>query len=136
MLFRNDGKSESNIIQNRFTAYLVKAVSRKKSAVLQCRNHLALHEFSVDFQDYLPWAPTEQSDPDALITLLQFENELLERALGRLSARDRYILLAQVLEDQSFKVLAAKLGIGYKGVAAAYYRAIRKIRKEMEGDKE
>lgn len=135
MSFRNDGKSESNIVQNRFTAYLVKAVGRKKSAVLQCRNHLALHEFSVDFHDYLSWAPTEPSEPDALIALLQFENELLERALDRLSERDRYILFAQVLEDQSFKILAAKLGLGYKGVAAAYYRAIRKIKKEMEGGK-
>lgn len=135
MLFRNDGKSESNIVQNRFTAYLIRALTNKKAAVLQCRRKLERHELSVDFQDYLPWASEEITDPASMLALLHFENELLEQAISHLSERDRYILLAQVLEDQSFKELAAKLGLGYKGVAAAYYRAVRKIRKEMEGKK-
>lgn len=60
MLFRNDGKGESNIIQNQFTAYLVSALRRKKRDVLQVWMRVSENEFSVDFQDYLLDTPNAQ----------------------------------------------------------------------------
>lgn len=63
-----------------------------------------------------------------------FENEGLEQALQKLSERDRYVLFAKVVAGHSFDELAAELGIGYKGVAAVYYRAIRKLKKELEDE--
>ena len=56
---------------------------------------------------------------------------MLAQALGQISDRERYIFFARALEKRSFDDLAAELGIGYKGVAAVYYRAIQKLKKEL-----
>ena len=56
---------------------------------------------------------------------------MLAQALGQISDRERYIFFARALEKRSFDDLAAELGMGYKGVAAAYYRAVQKLKKEM-----
>lgn len=51
--------------------------------------------------------------------------------MNQLSDRERYILLERVVCERSFDELAAELGIGYKGAAAIYYRAIKKIKNGM-----
>lgn len=133
MLFRNDGKGESNAVQNRFTAYVVLAVQRKKSAVLRHRREIAEFEFSVDFDDDLVWMK-EQEDSGFTELMMRFEIAAFEQALNRLSERDRYILVARLLHMRDFSELAQELGISYKGVTAVYYRAIQKIRKELRGE--
>lgn len=50
-----------------------------------------------------------------------------------LTERERYILLAHVLDERNFAALARELGLGYKGTAAIYYRAVQKVRKSMGG---
>ena len=64
----------------------------------------------------------------------QFDTTGLEQAFQRIEPRDRYIFFAHVLDERTFTELAAKLGMGYKGVAAAYYRTIHKIRNVLQGD--
>ena len=34
----------------------------------------------------------------------------------------------------TFQELAQELNMGYKGVAAIYYRAVQKLRREIRGD--
>ena len=53
-------------------------------------------------------------------------------ALGQLQKRERYILLARILEERSFTEFAQELQIGYKGAAAIYYRALSRIREKLE----
>ena len=53
-------------------------------------------------------------------------------ALDQLQKRERYILLARILEERSFTELAQELQIGYKGAAAIYYRALSCIREKLE----
>jgi DNA-directed RNA polymerase specialized sigma24 family protein len=65
---------------------------------------------------------------------MQLENTALKLALEQMKERERYIFLAKVLDDRRFEELAAELDMGYKGVAATYYRALEKIRKEMRGE--
>ena len=60
-----------------------------------------------------------------------FFSELLN-ALEQISERERYVFMARVLDGISFEELGAELGLGYKGVAAVYYRAVSKIRKRMK----
>lgn len=36
------------------------------------------------------------------------------------------------LDEKSFEELAAELGLGYKGAAVIYYRAIQKIKNRMK----
>ena len=73
---------------------------------------------------------------DRLPLQMQLENTALKLALEQMKGRERYIFLAKVLDERSFEELAEELGMGYKGVAAAYYRALEKIRKEMRGEEQ
>ncbi len=134
MRFWNDGKDEANMVQNRFTKYLVVSVHRKKSAVLQGRRKIRDSENFTDDWDALPGIAVEEDYTQQVSSPLDFENTALSRALSQLKERDRYIFFARVLDEKEFYDLAIELGMGYKGVAAAYYRAIEKIKKEMRGE--
>lgn len=135
MRFRNDGKDEASMVQNRFTKYLVVAVHRKKSAVLQARRKIRDAESSTNDWDALPEIAIEEDDTQQVSSPLDLENAALSRALAQLKERERYIFFAHILDEKGFSDLAAELGMGYKGVAAAYYRTIEKIKKEMRGEK-
>lgn len=134
MRFWNDGKGETNMVQNRFTKYLVVSVHRKKSAVLQGRRKIRNSENSTDDWDALPGIAVEEDYTQQVSSPLDFENAALSRALAQLKERDRYIFFARILDEKEFDDLAIELGMGYKGVAAAYYRAIEKIKREMRGE--
>ncbi len=43
-----------------------------------------------------------------------------------------YVFLARVLEEKRFKEIAQELGMGEKGVAAIYYRTVKKLRDTLE----
>lgn len=133
MRFWNDGKDEANMVQNRFTKYLVVSIHRKKSAVLQSRRKIRDSENSIEDWEALPGIAVEEDYTQLVSSPLDFENAALSRALVQLKERDRYIFFARVLDEKEFYDLAIELGMGYKGVAAAYYRAIEKIKKEMRG---
>lgn len=133
---KNDGTGEANILQNQFTAYLVTALHRQKVDYLRRRTRLIQHEFSVDFQEEWSEFQTASEIEIQLPIQMQLENIALGAALERLKERDRYIFFARVVDERSFEELAEELGMGYKGVAAAYYRVIQKIKEEMRGDKE
>ncbi|MGN1026977.1 MAG: RNA polymerase sigma factor [Faecousia sp.] len=136
MLFRNDGKGEANIVQNRFTAYLTLAVKRRRAAVLQHRKAVNEHELPLD--DFLPFLEESSEDPEERVlgTYLQFDlkDGALERAIKCLNERERYVFFSQALQERTFQELAQELNMGYKGVAAIYYRAIQKLRREIRGD--
>ena len=55
--------------------------------------------------------------------------EVLDDALKQLSVRERYVIFARVVDMRGFAEIGTKLGLGYQGAAAVYYRAIRKIKK-------
>lgn len=133
---KNDGTGEANILQNQFTAYLLTALHRQKVDYLRRRTRLIQHEFSVDFHEERPEFQTGSEIEIHLPIQMQLENRALGIALEQLKERDRYIFFARVLDERTFEELAEELGMGYKGVAAAYYRVIQKIKKEMRGDKE
>lgn len=134
MRFWNDGKDEASMVQNRFTKYLVVAVHRKKSAVLQSYRRILDSESSTDDWDALPGITVEEDYAQQISSPLDFENAALSRALAQLKERERYIFFAHILDERGFSDLAAEFSMGYKGIAAAYYRAIEKIKKEMRGE--
>ena len=77
-----------------------------------------------DFAAYTPHSHTD---------LASLEGEM-EQILRQIEKRDRYIFYAHVLDERTFTELAAELGLTYKGVTAAYYRVIHKIRDALRGD--
>lgn len=131
----NDGKSESNILQNQFTAYLLVAVSRSKKKYLRIQAKPYKHELPLEMIEYRREYQTEADLLEDLPVIAQLEDHRLQRALKQAKERDLYILFARVLEDRSFVDLAEELGIGYKAVTAIYYRMVAKIKKELGGEK-
>lgn len=131
---QNDGKSESDILQNQFTAYLLTAVKRHRVFYLRrCRRQQSIE---------LPLALTDNDlsfhmDTDLLVSLSlleQIENPILHMALLQARERERYIFLTRVLDERNFSELAQELGISYKATTHLYYRFVEKLRKLMGGD--
>lgn len=132
-MFHNNGKGESHIVQNRFTRYLVTAVRHKKYFFLRARSKITKYELLTEFSDAEVFSslPEKSVEPDMLDG---FENAALYKAIKRLNKRDRYVLLAHILDERDFTELAQYWGASYSTIASAYYRAIQKIRKEIGGD--
>ena len=131
---KNEGHNEADILQNQFTAYISVAIQRRRTMyILQ-----AIHKQEVEVLIDDPVAGSSYDIFEDIISelplLMQFENDRLIYALKKLSERERHIFLARVLDEKSFEELANTYGLGYQGVAAVYYRAIRKIRKWMKED--
>lgn len=120
MYIRNDGKGESNITQNGFTAYLLSAVAHRKADYLHAKQRRQAREVLTDPDDLSTEEAPGISDPTDLLCCI--ENAALEEALNRISERDRYIFFSRALHGRSFHELALELDLGYQGVAAAYSR--------------
>lgn len=131
MKFGNSGKGESNILQNQFTRYLKTAVQRRKIDLFHARNRVYSRECYDDSWQDIPGLITEDL---YFNTSAQCDTIGLERTLCQVEKRDRYIFFAHILDERTFTELAAELGMGYKGVAAAYYRVIQKIRDALRGN--
>ena len=131
MKFGNSGKGESNILQNQFTRYLKTAVQRRKIDLFHARNRVYGRECYDDSWRDIPGLITEDI---YFNTSAQCDTIGLEQTLYQVEKRDRYIFYAHVLDERTFTELAAELGLTYKGVTAAYYRVIHKIRDALRGD--
>ena len=132
MWHKNNGKSETEIMQNRFTAYLATAVQRcRNDYIQQLDRRRQIESLTEDFL-FMPECSIEQDMFLGLPILMQLEDSVLLQALKELSERERYIFLATVLDGKSFETLAEETELGYKGVTAVYYRTAQKIRRKME----
>ena len=133
----NDGKGEYNVLQNQFTAYLVKAVRNKKLGYLQSRSKQMQFELSIEIENLAQEAYVEHDITLDLPILEQIENAKFRQALNRQKENDLYIFFGKVLEDRSFIELSTELGMSYKAVTMRYYRMLSKIKSElMGGEKE
>lgn len=127
---RNSGRGQDEKLQNRFTAYLVTAVHRRK------KDYIYMKSRQRQFEHYLEDWPIElgiESDIfDKIPLFMKLENANLIFALEQLNEKERYVLLTHVLVEKSFEDLGNELGLSYKGVASIYYRAIDKIRGKIK----
>ena len=129
---KNNGKSETEIIQNQFTAYLATAVQHRRNDYLQQMDRRQqIESLTEDFM-FMPECSIEQDMLLGLPVLMQLEDSALLHALRELSERERYIFLARAVDGKSFEILAEETGMGYKGVAAVYYRTVQKIKRKIK----
>lgn len=129
---KNNGKSETEIIQNQFTTYLATAVKRRRNDYIQqIDRRQQIESLTKDFP-FMSECTIEQDMFLGLPVLMQLEDNVLLQALKELSERERYIFLERALDGKSFEILAEETGLAYKGVTAVYYRAIQKIKKKIE----
>lgn len=128
MYYRNDGSSEINAVQNQFTAYLTKALRNARAQYIRNKLRRLQIELALDEIEYLTLPaenPMEKlAEAEDLLAALQFIKE-----------KERYVLLARVIEEKGFEEIAADLGMSYKGAAAIYYRTVEKLRRILGGDK-
>ena len=126
MLHRNKGSNEQDILQNQFTSYLSFAVSNARIDFIRAKIARLKREQVTD-QYEIPLTQ-EVMEVEAI-----FENEALTQAIKDIREKERHVFLARVLDDKKFKEIAEELGMGEKGVAAIYYRTVKKLRDILEG---
>jgi len=131
---RNDGKTENDILQNQFTAYLLTAVKRQKINYLRKHEKLQRSEIPLELHDLDMFIQADTDLTENLSFIEQIENPVLYAALVQARERDRYIFLTRILDERSFLELSEELGISYKATTHIYYRFIEKIKKMMGGE--
>ena len=127
MFTKNNGSDEHDILQNQFTAFLTVAVSNARIDYLRARirrlqRELVTEEYEILFSE----------DHDYIEALS--ENDALRYAMQEIKDTERYVVLSRILDEKGFDEIADELGMGYKGVAAIYYRAIRKLKDILGGE--
>ena len=127
MFTKNNGSDEHDMLQNQFTAFLTVAVSNARIDYLRARirrlqRELVTEEYEILFSE----------DHDYIEGIS--ENETLHQAMQTIKEKERYVVLARILDEKGFDEIADELGMGYKGAAALYYRAIRKLRDILGGE--
>ncbi|HML33350.1 hypothetical protein [Sporomusa sphaeroides] len=131
---RNDGKTENEILQNQFTAYLLTAVKWQKINYLRRYKKLQKIEIPLELQDFDLFIQADADLTEHLPFLEQIENPVLYTALLQARERDRYIFLTRVLDVRSFLELSKELGLSYKATTHLYYRFIAKVKEMMGGE--
>lgn len=129
---KNKGKNETEILQNRFTAYLATAVQHRRNEYIQQIAKRQQTEFVTDVIEDNQKGDVEKDVLLGLPLSMQLEDSALIHALKEINERERHIFFARVLDERSFESLAEEMGLGYKGVAAIYYRTVQKIKKKMK----
>ena len=90
MQYRNSGASEEHVIQNQFTAYLLVALRRRKSAVLSHRDSHQQHEQPIESSDNVFASAYDMED--AVCRALDLQTEyaaLIDRKSTRLNSSHR-----------------------------------------------
>ncbi len=133
MWMKNKGKTDDEVLQNRFTAYIASAIQRRRRdyMIKLAKNQ----ELFVLIEEIQPDATMkiEEAALSNLPILTQIQNEKLLLALQTLNERELYVLLSYALGDKELITLAGELRMTYKGVAAIYYRAVKKVKKYARG---
>lgn len=124
---RKDKTNEANTLQNHFTAYLKNAIHNTRIDLLYKRNNPSMFKDALDEQEQLPANQMDFVDRLA-------EYDALQWALRMIKERERYILLARVIDEKDFDEIGAEIGLTYKGTAAVYYRTLAKLRSLIGGD--
>lgn len=128
MFTKNSGSNEHDILQNQFTAFLASALKNRRLMYLRSRVRRLRREVIAEDLVFF-YVETEEFNEN-----LFSDSDALRHALKELREKERFVLLARVIDEKSFDEIGTKLGIGYKGAAAIYYRTITKLRKLLGGD--
>lgn len=107
MFTKNNGSNEHDILQNQFTAFLTVAVSNARIDYLRARirrlqRELVTEEYEILFSE----------DHDYIEALS--DNDALRHAMREIKEKERYVVLARILDEKGFDEIADELDMGYK----------------------
>ena len=134
-------------LQNRFSAYLVAAVTNKRIRYMEKKKQLQLRETTqpdleikkyLDFDDKYREFVGQQTefileDWERFREFMELlESEKLMKVLSKLKEHERKLLFARVFGELTFEELGEKFDMKPKQAEMAFYYILRKIRREME----
>lgn len=122
---RNEGISESDILQNQFTAYLQTSLQRCKSQYLSKLDNQRIHETEM---------PREQEAIEEDFCNTVAEKVALSSAMKQIKERDRLVVTLHATEGKSFNEIAVQLDMKYSTVTMVYYRTLDKLRVILQDD--
>lgn len=122
---RNEGISESDILQNQFTAYLQISLQRCKSQYLSKLDNQRIHETEM---------PREQEAIEEDFCNTVAEKVALSSAMKQIKERERLVVTLHVAEGKSFNEIAVQLDMKYSTVTMVYYRTLDKLRVILQED--
>ena len=125
MFQKNEGSNEHDILQNQFTSYLSFALNNARIDFIRVKIARLKREHITDQYELI--FAQDSFEIEAFL-----ENEILTQAIRNIREKERHVFLARVLEEKRFKEIAEELGMGEKGVAAIYYRTVKKLRDTLE----
>ena len=126
MFTKNDGSSEHDILQNQFTSFLSFAVSNDRIDYIRAKiKRLQREQVTEQYEILFAEAAFQIEDFT--------DNEAISQAIRRIHEKERYVFLSRVVEEKKFKEIAHALNMSEKGVAAIYYRTVKKLRDMLEG---
>ena len=124
---RNNGFTEQDKLQNEFTAFITVSFERTKLKYIKREGYRLRLIGEMEDEKFA-------LIPDGTDFVSNFcENDALAYALKQLDERERYVLIARVLEEKSFDEIADKLGVKYKCATMIYYRTTAKLRNILGG---
>ena len=100
---RNNGQSEAEKLQNRFTSYLVTAVNRRRKDYMNQRSRrICMESYLEDEAWYLEFDKQLHSN---LPLLLQLENDALVSALKQITERERHVFFLMSWRTRALRSL-------------------------------
>ena len=128
MFNRNNGTDKQEILQNQFTAYVMRAIRNKRIRYITRMQKIINCECNITGLE-----PYIFDRHDSIQTVIAVE--VLRQALETLQEKERQVILARVVEEKCVGEIAAQLGISYRAVTSYYYRGMKKLRDILlEGD--
>lgn len=122
---RNEGITESDILQNQFTAYVQTALQHCKTQYLGKQNARLAHEVELQPE-------REAVSEDFCLSIA--ENSALSEAMKRIHDRERIVVTLRAVEGRGFQEIAVQLGMKYSAVTMVYYRTLDKLRIILQED--
>ena len=127
MYKRNNGSTEQEKYQNKFTAFITASIRNERKAYIRATYRRKVNICDMEEEHFL--LLSDKTDFVSEITV----SDTLKIALDSLDDRERYVLVSRVIQEKSFEDIADSLGLKYNGVATIYHRTLIKLRKKIGG---
>lgn len=132
MDFKNDGISESNILQNEFTSYLMICLQGRKRRYYRQKKKYA-NELPLQAYEDEAGADSIENSICRMPVLQQIEDEQLFNLLLHSKEKELMILFMRSLGERTFVDIARELSLNQNTVKTAYNRLIKRIKAEIKG---
>lgn len=120
-------ESDLPLVQQQWTSYLLKAVSRRRAVYLRKLAHISDAEVSIEDELWKMTRNDQIPGPEVHMPL----SVSLQEAIEALPERTRLIVQMKAFQGYTFLDIAQKLGMPANTVKTVFYTATKKLRGEL-----